>query len=703
MGSGGSKGFSYDEALLKDENQWAHIVPDSQEPGFSPIFRNKMFKEGYKVPEGMHNVWALFERSSKENANEKCMGFRPYEGEARGDFQFMTYEVVRETCNAIADGLNALGCKYQETVGLYSKNRAEWMQVHLANQKLGLQTVALYDTLGEEAVAYIVHHADLKVVFCEKSSLKNVLKAKADAPKLETVVVFDYQEVYANPAEKLDQDDLDEANKAGVKIMGFSELIDLGKKSEDAAAADVPGDAICFLMYTSGTTGKPKGVQLTHIGFCTVAYSVAEQVTFQASDRHMSYLPLAHIFECLVETTLLNNGASIAYYQGNIKKLTEDWLAIRPTIIAGVPRVFSKVYSKVMAKVEKSNCIKKFLFNQAISSSSKASRTGERVKKWDDKLWTDIAKQVGFDECRLCLSGAAPMPPYLAEFLRVILVKGVIVQGYGMTESTGGSTVQPVDDLNLGNVGVPLGGVEIRLEDIPSMNYLTSDENPRGEILIRGPSVMKGYLKNEKATAETLVDGWLHTGDVGRINPNGTLSIIDRKKNIFKTAFGEYIAVEKIESAYGKANGVGQVWVYGNSFKSFVVGVVVPDALWLKDLLIKKGYWKDEKEAEPTPATDAFAAKFKEVVEANLEYVTEVVLNDMRTQEKGLKKFERVKDIMIEYNLDNLLQGFNVENNLLTPSFKLKRPILLKKYVEGLQDLYTKNGEAPKEDEHWIK
>eukprot|EP00493_Phyllostaurus_siculus_P025509 UN25853 len=158
------------------------------------------------------------------------------------------------------------------------------------------------------------------------------------------------------------------------------------------------------------------------------------------------------------------------------------------------------------------------------------------------------------------------MPPYLAEFLRVILVKGAIVQGYGMTESTGGSTVQPLADMNLGNVGVPLGGVDIRLQDIPSMNYMTTDENPRGEILIRGPSVMKGYLKNEKATSETIVDGWLHTGDVGRINPNGTLSIIDRKKNIFKTAFGEYIAVEKIESAYGRAAAVGQVWVYGNSY-----------------------------------------------------------------------------------------------------------------------------------------
>lgn len=214
---------------------------------------------------------------------------------------------------------------------------------------------------------------------------------------------------------------------------------------------------------------------------------------------------------------------------------------------------------------------------------------------------------------------------------------------------------------------------------------------------------MLGYLKNEKATSETIVDGWLHTGDVGRINPNGSLSIIDRKKNIFKTSFGEYIAVEKIESAYGKASATGQVWVYGNSFKSFIVGVVVPDALWLKDVLVKKGLWPDQKEAEPTPATDAFAAKFKQVVESNMDFVKQTVLNDMRTQEKELKKFERVKDILIECNIDNLLQGFNVENNLLTPSFKLKRPILLKHYVEPLKKLYAANGEPPKDDERWVK
>jgi len=209
--------------------------------------------------------------------------------------------------------------------------------------------------------------------------------------------------------------------------------------------------------------------------------------------------------------------------------------------------------------------------------------------------------------------------------------------------------------------------------------------------------------KNPEKTAETVVDGWLHTGDVGRINPNGTLSIIDRKKNLFKTAFGEYIAVEKVESAYQKAAAVGQLWVYGNSFKSFIVAVVVPDALWAKSALKSKGLWPDDGEGEPTPGTPEFSEKFATIAGENMEMLKEAVFKSMKEQQGELKRFEHLKDIMLEVNLDDLLQGFNVENNLLTPSFKLKRPILLQKYVDELKALYDVNGEPPKADEHWIK
>jgi len=706
MGSGSSKSFSYDEALLKDKEMRAHIVAGSEEDGYSPIYRNSNFPEGFTIPNGQDgnpqdNVWALFENSSQVFAEENCMGWRPFEGNDRGDFVFENYQQTHAKVVDIACGMVALGLQQNDTVGIYSKNRAEWMQIHLANQRQGFQTVALYDTLGDEAVSYILGHADIKVAFSELSALDMVLAAHARGESmLETVVVYDYQECFGNEAETVTDEHRAKCSEAGLNLLGLTELMASGQQNQ-VEPANVTAQDVCFLMYTSGTTGNPKGVQLSHEGFCMISFSVQENITFETSDRHVSFLPLAHIFECLVETVLFACGASVAYYQGNIKKLTDDWVAIQPTFVVGVPRVFSKVYDKVMAKAAAASCMKKWAFNSAFSTSAAKSRTGERSSMWDNKVWKDISAQMGFGECKVILSGAAPLPPYLAEFLRIVCVNGCVVQGYGLTESTGGSVVQFADDLNLGNVGVPLGGVDIRLQDIGDMGYLTTDENPRGEVLIRGASVMQGYYKNPEKTAETLEDGWLHTGDVGRLNPNGTLSIIDRKKNLFKTSFGEYIAVEAVESCYQKAGAVGQIWVYGNSFKSFVVAVVVPDALWLKGQLEKKKLWPASDTS--TPATDEFAVVFNETVQNNYDLVKELVLTDMKTQEKELKKFSRVKDILIVSELDNLLQGFSVENDLLTPSFKMKRPILLKRFVDELKILYTENGEPPKEDEHWVK
>ena len=213
---------------------------------------------------------------------------------------------------------------------------------------------------------------------------------------------------------------------------------------------------------------------------------------------------------------------------------------------------------------------------------------------------------------------------------------------------------------------------------------------------------MSGYYKNPEATAKVLnkETGWFSTGDIGRINPNGTLSIIDRRKNLFKISLGEYIASEKVENTYMKSSCVGQIWIYGNSFKSFIVAVIVPDAQVIVEKLKDEKLWS-EQDDKITVATLKYAARFKEVCEENRELVKKWVVADIKNFEDSLKKFERIKDIYLEFEIDELLQGFNVANGLLTPTFKTKRPQLKKRYMDNIKALYTANGEAPNENENW--
>jgi long-chain acyl-CoA synthetase len=241
--------------------------------------------------------------------------------------------------------------------------------------------------------------------------------------------------------------------------------------------------------------------------------------------------------------------------------------------------------------------------------------------------------------------------------------------------------------------------------DVEEMNYLHTDQPcPRGEIWIRGPNIFKGYFKNDKATEETLEDGWLKTGDVGRWNPNGTLSIIDRKKNIFKLSQGEYIAAEKIELTYAKSGVVSQIFVYGNSYKSFILAVVVPQTIPVYTFLKGEGKWPagpEDADIKAAVATDAFVQKFNQVCTENAAAVKEFVFNSIKEQNSNLKSFERVRDIHVETRVDITGAGFTEANECITPTFKLRRPFLLKRYVNELMSLYEANGEANRSDEHW--
>ena len=296
------------------------------------------------------------------------------------------------------------------------------------------------------------------------------------------------------------------------------------------------------------------------------------------------------------------------------------------------------------------------------------------------------------------------------EFLQVVTGADVR-QGYGMTETVCAGAFTTLGDGNVGHVGPPTPNCEFKLRDVPEMNYFSTDKYPRGEIMIRGPSIFQGYYKLPDKTKETLVAptdeskyNWVATGDIGRINPNGTLTIIDRRKNIFKLGQGEYVAVEKIEASYLKISSINQIWVYGNSFKTILVAVVVPDATWLAEVAKREKWDNDVAQKTSQIGSKTHRDWFENMVKQHGSEIKQLIKQDMKQNgENGLKGFEKVKDILLESEIGELLTGFTVEKDLLTPSMKLKRPMLLKHYVDQLKQLYADNGQPANENEHWIK
>jgi len=386
-----------------------------------------------------------------------------------------------------------------------------------------------------------------------------------------------------------------------------------------------------------------------------------------STDVHMSYLPLAHIYEILILTASLYFGAAIGFYRGDVLGLVEDIQALRPTILVGVPRVFTRIYDKITSTLNAS-LIQRNLFSMAYNSKlSQLQSTGDdSAPVWNKLLFAKLAALLG-GRVRVIVTGSAPLSPAVQDFLRICFCCKVI-QGYGLTETTAVATATHVDDYTSGHVGAPSVCAEVKLVDVPEMGYTSASIPQRGEICVRGPVVFKGYYKMPEKTAEDLErNGWFHTGDIGEWQANGTLKIIDRKKNIFKLAQGEYVAAEYLETVYIHSKIVAQIFVYGNSLQNFLVAIVVPDPEQVISWAQSQGIKGD------------FVALCKD--ERVKRYVYQSIC---RVAEKAhLKGFEYIKNIHLEP------EPWTVENNMLTPTMKIKRFDLPKFYKTILDDLYT--------------
>jgi long-chain acyl-CoA synthetase len=427
-------------------------------------------------------------------------------------------------------------------------------------------------------------------------------------------------------------------------------------------------------MYTSGTTGEPKGVVLKHSNLLSTIAGLTKDLQhakFFLSDKDLflSYLPLAHIFGRVVEEAMIYHGATIAYWQGDVKLLLDDVDAAKPTVFCGVPRVFDRVYNGATAKVQAGSFITRLLYKFGFARKKHALDSGSSFEKatpiLDHLVFSKFKQRLG-GRVRVILSGGAPLARHVEDFLRVTMCCPV-VQGYGLTESCAGSFVAIPNANQTGTVGVVFPNQECRLEAVPDMEYDPMGNPPRGEVCLRGPPIFSGYYKRPDLTKEALdEEGWLHTGDVGEWQPDGTMKIIDRKKNMFKLAQGEYVAAENLENVYGSSPSVEAIWVYGNSYEYALVAVVVPLEGPLQDWAEAEGISLEWEQLCKDPRTKKH------------------LLDELKTtaQEKKLKGFEYIKKIYVESS------PFDMERDLLTPTYKIKRPKMLKYYQNEIDALY---------------
>ncbi|CAD7700609.1 unnamed protein product [Ostreobium quekettii] len=637
-------------------------------PSAGPTYRAAAFKDGAPSLEGVTTLLEVFDRSVERYPTADCLGCRPVADGKAGDYVWWTYKDTSKKVAAVGSALKELGIAAGAKVGVFGANCPEWMLAMQACNRMSYTCVPLYDSLGEDAVEYIVQHSGASAVFVSQKKFAKLADALAKLKGQVKVVVYWGES---------DEACVKAAEAAKASVHSLEDLMKLGENKPCDAVPPKPDD-LSTIMYTSGTTGQPKGVMLTHKSVTAQVVSLATYLgqfgKWGPGDIFLSYLPLAHIFDRTAEELFLHLGGAIGYWRGDIAGLVDDMAALQPTMFVGVPRVFDRIYARVTSQVASSSFLKKFLFNYAFKRKlhflDQGIKAEEATPLLDCLIFNKIKDRLG-GKVKLIVTGGAPIALHTENFLRVCFCCPV-VQGYGLTETCAGSFIAIPDAKGMcGTVGPPQPVCSFRLESVPEMNYDACGPEPKGEVCIKGESNFSGYYKDDKQTNEVLEkDGWFHTGDIGTIVGDGVLKLIDRKKNIFKLSQGEYIAVEMVEGVYKKNPMVEQLWVYGNSFKSCLVAVVVP----VKDKLMA---WASQHGVQGT---------FEEVCRNSdaCDHVLEVL--NLTATEAALKGFEKIKAVYLDAVL------FSVENDCLTPTFKLKRPQLLRKYEKEIEALYSSLG-----------
>ncbi|MFF2625792.1 AMP-dependent synthetase/ligase [Kitasatospora griseola] len=579
----------------------------------------------------------------------------------------LTWAQAGERIRAVAAGLMALGIRAEDRVAIASATRIEWILADLGNMCAGAATTTVYPSTNADETAFILANSGSRALFAENAGqLRKAVEQKAGLPALEYVILFDAAGEDAPSADGLTVLTLAELEQRGAAYLGEN------PDAVDKAIDSLDKEQLATLIYTSGTTGRPKGVRLVHD--CWSYEGVAQEASglLRSDDVHFMWLPLSHVFGKTLISGQIATGHVMAV-DGRVDRIIHNLPVIRPTLMASAPRIFEKVYNGIAGKARAEGGAKYKIFMWAaqvardyaqtiqanmVAHGHESAPLGLRLKHAlaDKLVYTKIRAAFG-GRLRGAVSGSAALAPEIGYFFKGAGVP--VLEGYGLTETSAGSTVNRAEDFRVGTVGIPLPGTEVRIAE-------------DGEILLRGPGVMRGYHELPEQTAEVLEpDGWFHTGDVGELGAGGYLRITDRKKDMFKTSGGKYVAPSEVEGKFKAiCPFVSNILVIGNgrNYCTALIGL-------------------DEPVIMPWAAEHGMAGKSYAEVVADPATV-ELIDGYVKRLNGELQRWQTIKKFTL------LPRDLDIEHGELTPSLKIKRPVVEKTYADRVTAMYAGANEA---------
>lgn len=595
----------------------------------------------------------VFFETATKHAAKLSLGKKPASGQP---YAYLSYAELAERVRQMAAAMLEMGVEAHERVAIMSENSPEWVISDLGIMSTGALNVPVYPTLTHEQLEYILNDCEAKgIVVSNNTHYQKVLRIWKEVPSLKFIV-------YVDPV-------VEDAN-CEIETLSFAALLEKGAASlsqhETTITERIAGtqpDDLCSIIYTSGTTGNPKGVMLTHKNFMSNAIESSKILVGPIPEMkilELSFLPLSHVLERVVYYALVVvNGGSIAYVE-SMDTITQNLLEVQPTVLASVPRIYEKIYNKVIEQVHHGSSLKQSIFNWALNTGKAyfhAKQKGQVGFLLQKKM--DLANRLVFDKIKaktggqlqVLISGGAPLMREIAEFFAYIGMP--ILEGYGLTESSPVICVSRRGKLKFGTVGPPIPGVEVKIAE-------------DGEILARGPNIMKGYYHNDEATAEAITDGWLHTGDIGELDQDGYLRITDRKKEILVMSNGKNVAPNQIEGLLKTSPYIEQMVLIGDNRK-YISALIVPsfDAL--------------QKEAD---ALGLHQLSREEM--CRQEKLQTFMREEIDRLSNGqLARYEQLKKFVL------LPHEFTIENNEITPKLSLKRKVIYQRYATEIESMYA--------------